>query len=101
LLAALPAQGIDRATRLGLALAPHLETDAWRNLAAHVAGLARCATGARQTLTAWLGDVLAYGGAHGRGSSRNAPKPPGLDPGTLRNAKMVCTRIPLSCRHDT
>jgi hypothetical protein len=100
LLAALPAQGIDRATRLGLALAPHLETDAWRNLAAHVAGLARSATGARQTLTAWLGDVLAYGGAHGRGLITECAEAAGLDPGTLRNAKMVCTRIPLSCRHD-
>ena len=100
LLAALPAQGIDRATRLGLALAPHLETDAWRNLAAHVAGLARSATGARQTLTAWLGDVLAYGGARGRGLITECAEAAGLDPGTLRNAKMVCTRIPLSCRHD-
>ena len=100
LLAALPAHGIDRATRLGLALTPTLETVAWRNLVTHVAGLARNATGERQTLTAWLGDVLAYGGAHGRGLVTECAMAAGLDAGTLRNAKMVCSRIPVSRRHD-
>lgn len=98
--AALPADGIDRATRLGLALAPQLSTEAWRELATRVAGLAHHATGARQTLTAWLGDVLAYGGARGPGLITECAEAAGLDPGTLRNAKMVCSRIPLSCRHD-
>jgi hypothetical protein len=100
LLAALPAEGIDRATRLGLALNPTLETGAWRNLVAHVAGLARNATGARQTLTAWLGDVLAFGGTHGRGLITECATAAGLDAGTLRNAKMVCSRIPVSRCHD-
>ena len=100
LLASLPAAGIDRATRLGLALAPRLENEKWRQLVAHVAGLARTATGARQTLTAWLGDALAYGGDRGRGLIIECAAAAGLDAGTLRNAKMVCTRIPVSCRHD-
>ena len=100
LLATLPAAGIDRATRLGLALAPRLENEQWRQLVAHVAGLARTATGARQTLTAWLGDALAYGGDRGRGLITECAAAAGLDAGTLRNAKMVCTRIPVSCRHD-
>ena len=69
LLAALPPAGIDGATRLGLSLAPEMETDAWRHLVTRVAGLARTATGARQTLTAWLGDALAYGGARGLGTA--------------------------------
>ena len=99
LLAALPAHGIDRATRLGLALTPTLETAAWRKLVTHVAGLARNATGERQTLTAWLGDVLAHGGAQGRGLIAECATAAGLDAGTLRNAKMVCSRIPMSCRH--
>jgi hypothetical protein len=100
LLAALPPSGIDRATRLGLALAPRIETDEWRRLAAHVAGLTRHATGARQTLTAWLGDVLVYGADRGRGLITECAHAAGLDPGTLRNAKMVCSRIPVSRRHD-
>jgi hypothetical protein len=100
LLASLPATGIDRATRLGLALAPRMENEQWRQLVAHVAGLARTATGVRQTLTAWLGDALAYGGDRGRGLITECAAAAGLDAGTLRNAKMVCTRIPVSCRHD-
>ncbi len=100
LLAALPSEGIDRATRLGLALVPQMKTDAWRHLVTRVAGLARTATGARLTLTAWLGDALAYGGAGGRGLIAECAEAAGFDPGTLRNAKMVCLRIPVSCRHD-
>jgi hypothetical protein len=100
LLAALPAAGITRATRLGLALAPQIEDDAWRKLVAQVAGLARGATLSRQTLTAWLGDALAYGGDRDRGFIAECAAAAGLDAGTLRNAKMVCARIPVSCRHD-
>jgi hypothetical protein len=77
-----------------------LENEKWRQLVAHVAGLAHAATGSRQTLTAWLGDVLAYGGDQGCGLITECAEATGLDPGTLRNAKMVCTRIPVSCRHD-
>ncbi len=100
LLAALPSAGIDRATRLGLSLAPEMDADAWRHLITRVASLARTATGARQTLTAWLGDALAYGGARGRGLITECADAAGFDAGTLRNAKMVCARIPVSCRHD-
>ncbi len=100
LLAALPSAGIDRATRLGLSIAPEMDADAWRHLVTRVASLARTATAARQTLTAWLGDALAYGGARGRGLIAECAQAAGFDPGTLRNAKMVCTRIPVSWRHD-
>ena len=100
LLATLPSAGIERATRLGLALSPAIATDEWRHLVARVASLARTATSARQTLTAWLGDALAYGGASGRGLITECAEAAGFDPGTLRNAKMVCSRIPMSCRHD-
>jgi hypothetical protein len=57
-------------------------------------------TGARQTLTAWIGDVLVHHEARGRGWITECAEAAGLDAGTLRNAKMVCTRIPVSCRHD-
>ena len=96
----LPEVGIARATRLGLVLNPGLETETWRGLVIHVARLVRTATGARQTLTAWLGDVLAYGEAGGRGLITECAAATGINPGTLRNAKMVCLRIPVSCRHD-
>lgn len=100
LLAELPSAGIETATRLGLSLTPQMDADAWRHLVTRVASLARTATGARQTLTAWLGDALAYGGARGRGLITECAEAAGFDPGTLRNAKMVCSRIPLSWRHD-
>ena len=67
---------------------------------AHLARLARTTTGARQTLTAWLGDALAYGEIRYRGRIATCAGEAGLEPGTLRNAKMVCSRIPVSCRHD-
>ena len=97
----LPVAGIAHATRLGLRLKPGLETKAWRGLVTHVARLVRTSTGARQTLTAWLGDVLAYGVTGGRGLITECAAATGINPGTLRNAKMVCLRIPVSCRRDT
>jgi hypothetical protein len=69
-------------------------------LVAHLSRLTRTTTGARQTLTAWLGDALAYGEIRYRGRITTCASAAGLEPGTLRNAKMVCSRIPVSCRHD-
>jgi hypothetical protein len=100
LVEALPTGGIARATRLGLVLTPRLDNDTWRGLVAHVTRLAHSSAGARQTLTAWLGDVLVYGNTQGRGLIAECAAAAGIHPGTLRNAKMVCARIPLSCRHD-
>ncbi|HUI60969.1 MAG TPA: hypothetical protein VLX90_12140 [Steroidobacteraceae bacterium] len=100
LVAELPGAGIARAGRLGLELTPHIERDAWRRLVAHLAHLAHTTTGARQTITAWLGDALAYGEASYRGRIVTCAGEAGLEAGTLRNAKMVCSRIPVSCRHD-
>lgn len=101
LLARLPGAGIAEATRLGLSLMPCLGNEEWRRVVAHLTGLVRTSSGARQTLTAWLGDALVYGGARSRGLITECAAATGLDPGTLRNAKMVCSRIPLSCRHDS
>ena len=100
LVAELPGAVITRAGRLGLELAPQIEPDAWRRLVAHLARLAHTTTGARQTITAWLGDALAYGEITYRGRIATCAGEAGLEPGTLRNAKMVCSRIPASCRHD-
>lgn len=100
LAAELPGAAVAHAGRLGLALAPQLDQETWGQLVADLARLARTTTGARQTLTAWLGDALAYGENSYRGRIVTCAGEAGLEPGTLRNAKMVCTRIPLSCRHD-
>ena len=100
LVAELPGAAVAHAGRLGLALAPQLDQETWGRLVAHLARLTRTTTGARQTLTAWLGDALAYGENSYRGRIATCAGEAGLEPGTLRNAKMVCARIPLSCRHD-
>lgn len=100
LVAELPGAAVVQAGRLGLALAPQLDQETWRHLVTHLARLTRTTTGARQTLTAWLGDALAYGETSYRGRIVTCAGEAGLEPGTLRNAKMVCTRIPVSCRHD-
>jgi hypothetical protein len=93
----LPVAGFSHATRLGLRLKPGLEREAWRGLVTRVARLVRTSTGARQTLIAWL----AYGEAGGRGLITECAAATGINAGTLRNAKMVCLRIPVSCRRDT
>lgn len=101
LLAELPGTSVNQVGRLGIALAPRLNREAWGQLVAHLARLTRTTTGARQTLTAWLGDALAYGDVSYRGRITSCAAEAGLEPGTLRNAKMVCSRIPLSCRRET
>ena len=100
LVAELPGTAVTQANRLGLALAPQIDQETWGRLIAHLARLTRTTTGARQTLTAWLGDALAYGEIRYRGRIATCAGEAGLEPGTLRNAKMVCSRIPVSCRHD-
>lgn len=100
LIASLPGAAVVRATRLGLALAPNLETVTRHELFSQLSRLARSATSERHTVTTWLGDLLAYGGPLRRGQIAAVAVATGLDAGTLRNAKMVCQRIPLSRRHD-
>ncbi len=100
LAAELPDTAVAHAGRLGLLLTPQLDQETWRHLVTHLARLTRTTTGTRQTLTAWLGDALAYGEISYRGRIVTCAGEAGLEPGTLRNAKMVCSRIPVSCRHD-
>lgn len=101
LVAGLPTANVAHATRLGLALASGISAERQRELLAHLTQLARSATGERHTVTAWLGDLLAYSGALRPGQIAACAAAAGLDAGTLRNAKMVCLRIPVSRRHDT
>jgi hypothetical protein len=97
----LPREHIEAASRLGLALKPGLNLENWSRLVAGVTQLTGRASRGRDTLTAWLGDLLAFGGGKYRGQITEYAKAAGLDPGTLRSAKLVCSRIPLLCRHNT
>lgn len=100
LISALPAKTFTGASRLGLAVASDLDGPGWQELIGRLAQLAQTTHGSRQTLTAWLGDVLAHERAPRRGQIAQCASIAGLDPGTLRNAKLVCRRIPMSRRHD-
>ncbi len=96
----LPREAVVHATRHGIVLAPRIDAATLRTLIVEVIRLARVATGTKQTTIAWLGDALANAPSTGRGWIAECAAATGIDPGTLRNAKMVCTRIPVSCRHD-
>jgi len=100
LLAALPREHIETASRLGLSLKPDLNLENWSRLVAAVVQMTGQASSRRNTLTAWLGDLLAFGGGKYRGQITEYAKAADLDPGTLRVAKLVCSRIPLLCRHN-
>lgn len=101
LLTGLPREHIEEASRLGLALKPGLDLANWSNLVAQLVQMTGRASRNRDTLTAWLGDLLAFGGGRYRGQISEYAKAAGLDPGTLRAAKLVCSRIPLLSRHNT
>ncbi len=100
LLAGLPGDQIEEISRLGLSLKAGLSLESWSRLVAVIVQKAGNSNRTRDTLTAWLGDLLAYGGGKYRGQITEYSKAAGLDPGTLRSAKLVCSRIPLLCRHN-
>jgi len=100
LLAALPAEHIETASRLGLSVKPGLSLENWSRLVANIVHIAGQTSHKRVTLTAWLGDLLAFGSEKYRGQITEYAKAADLDPGTLRVAKLVCSRIPLLCRHN-
>jgi len=101
LLGLLPKEQVKSAVRLGLELPPGLNRDSWSRLVASLVQVAGRTSSNRDTLTAWLGDLLAYGGDRYRGQITEYARAAGLAPGTLRDAKLVCSRIPVSCRRDT
>ena len=102
LLGALPRAQVQSATRLGLVLNPDTDRESWSRLVTKLVQTTGRITRGTDTLVAWLGDVLAYGGVRDyRGQIAEYARAAGLAPGTLRDAKLVCSRIPVSCRHDT
>ncbi len=100
LLGDLPQEHIQQASPLGLALRPGMDLQTWSALVATVAQSAGRVSRDRDTLTAWLGDLLAYGEGKYRGQIAEYATAAGLDPGTLRVAKLVCLRIPVLSRHN-
>lgn len=99
LIAALP-PGVAHAGRLGLTLGPETPPMLRQELLARLTHLSRASTGERHTLTAWLGDLLASAPRLRRGQITAYALAAGLDAGTLSNAKLVCSRIPVSRRHE-
>src|SRR5947209_1431402 len=72
--------------RLGVELAPGLDVESWSQLVAHFVKAAGRVARNRDTLTAWLGDVLAYGGGKYHGQIAEYARAAGMSPGTLRDA---------------
>lgn len=101
LLRTLPCDVAERAAPLGLVLPPNLDRESWSALISSVAQMAGRVSRDRNTITAWLGDILAYGHNKYRGQIAEYAAAAGMDPGTLRVAKLVCSRIPVLCRHNT
>ncbi|MBI2512510.1 MAG: hypothetical protein HYV96_11055 [Opitutae bacterium] len=99
--AGLPEQHVVFAGKLGLELRPSVDRVAWAQLVGHLTQATRGVTQGADTLVAWLGDALAYGGGKYRGRIADYAHAAGLHATTLRNAKLVCARIPLSRRRDT
>ena len=100
LLEGFPEGQVEHASWLGLSLKPGITLECWSRMIAKVVQRAGSAGGSRDTLTAWLGDLLAYSGIRYRGQITEYAQAARLDPGTLRSAKLVCSRIPLLCRHN-
>jgi hypothetical protein len=101
LLDELPRGLIQNATRLGLVLNPNLDRESWSRLVARLAQTTGLVSKGADTLVAWLGDVLAYGGVKYRGQIAEYAEAAGFHPATLRIAKLVCLRVPVLCRHNS
>ena len=101
LLSGLPQAHVQEASRLGLALKAGMDAETWSQFVAGLAQVAGRLSRDRDTVTAWLGDLLAYSGGKYRGQITEYAMAAGLDPGTLRIAKLVCSRIPVLSRLNT
>ena len=100
LLTGIVPEHIEQATAKGLVLKAGLDQETWSRLVTHLAKNTRAFTAKSDTSCAWLGDVLAYREGKYHGQIAELARAAGLHATTLRNAKLVCGRIPLSCRRD-
>lgn len=101
LLIGLPVDCVNAACRHGLALKPDMDVETWSRMVSGLVNLTGKVTQGRETLTAWLGDLLAYGDGKYKGQITEYAKASGLSAGTLRWSKLVASRIPVLCRHNT
>jgi hypothetical protein len=101
LLSLLPPELAPSAAKLGLKLPADLTRKTWVQLTGRLAQAAGAGANRTETITTWLGDLLAHGAQSRRGQITELAKVAQLSPATLRNAKLVCSRIPVSCRRDT
>lgn len=85
-------------TRNGLAIEDGLTADEW--LREVVTPLREVISTMRTSALWWWGDALAYGERQYGEMYSQALEESDYNYGTLRNAKFVSERIPLSCRHD-
>lgn len=99
-IAGIAPEKVRKVTRLGVELAAGLDVESWSQLVAHLVKTAGRLARNRDTLTAWLGDVLAYGGGKYHGQIAEYARAAGMSPGTLRDAKLVCSRIPVARRNE-
>jgi hypothetical protein len=100
LLTGIAPEHIEQATAKGLVLKAGLDQDNWSRLVTHLAKNTRAFTAKSDTSCMWLGDVLAYREGKYHGQIAELARAAGFHATTLRNAKLVCGRIPPSCRRD-
>lgn len=84
----------------GLDLAPGMGQEAWSRVVSELARESGRNSRGGDSLIAWIGDVLAYAAGKYRGQICAYATAARVHPTTLRNAKMVCMRIPISRRRD-
>jgi hypothetical protein len=90
-----------RGQSLGLNLPQGLSKNDWSAQITALLKDARRTYRHGDSLVACIGDLLAYNEGKYHGQISDYAEAAGLAAGTLRDAKMVCLRIPLSCRRDT
>ena len=98
----LPKAQVRSAVRLGLCLAPNLDRDSWSRLVSQRGADGRADFEQSGHADRMAGRLAGLAGSEQyRGQITEYARAAGLASGTLRDAKLVCSRIPVSCRRDT
>ncbi|MBS0657742.1 MAG: hypothetical protein JSR82_05775 [Verrucomicrobia bacterium] len=91
---------IESVAKLGLVIRAGVAKTDWTRAVANLLIEVKRNGARAESMVAWLGDFLAYGGGRYRGRIKEYALAAGLHPTTLRNAKLVCTRISLARRRE-
>lgn len=100
LAASLPRDLVNSASPIGLTVNVDLKKEDARLLLKELAHLVSQTVTSHHTSLIWLGDALALQPSLRRGELAAWADLAGVSRATLRNVKMVCLRIPVSCRRD-